>query len=166
MLKSHEIIGFMSPNLALEIINDAHELDKPLYRVTLKAVAESRKLRPIFFERQPRAQRHATMVAALAKPTLDLIAGNLLRGWLLKKHKAMLIDFLESLGLPHQEGVVENLPDTMDEAKLHSAVEALLAKYPPEAVAVYLQAFHEMNEVEWPALKTMLENDQRLQLKG
>lgn len=166
MLKSHEIIGFMSQNLALEIINDAHESEKELYRATLKAVAESRRLRPVFFERQPRAQRHAAMIASLAKPGLDLIAGNLIRGWLLKKHKNMLIDFLDALGLPHKDGVVEDLPDTMDEAKLRGAVDALLAKYPPEAVAVYLQAFHEMNEVEWPALKTMLENEPKLQLKG
>lgn len=166
MLKSHEIIGFMSQNLALEIINDAHESDKQLYRVTLKAVAESRRLRPVFFERQPRAQRHATMITTLAKPGLDLIAGNLIRGWLLKKHKDMLIDFLDALGLPHKDGVVEDLPDTMEEAKLRTAVDALLAKYPPEVVAVYLQAFHEMNEVEWPALKTMLENEPKLQLKG
>jgi hypothetical protein len=166
MLKSHEIIGFMSPNLAREIIDDAHETDKELYRVTLKAVADSRKLRPVFLERQPRTQRHTTMVASLSKPALDLITGNLIRGWLLKKHKSMLMDFLDALGLPHKDGVIENLPDTMDEAKLRAAVEALLAKYPPEVVAVYLQAFHEMNEVEWPALKTMLESEARLQLKG
>lgn len=166
MLKSHEIIGFMSPKLALDILEDAHESDKELYRVTLKAVAESRKLRPVFFERQPRARRHEAMIASLAKPNLDLIAGNLIRGWLLKKYKAMLIDFLDALGMPHQEGVVENLPETMDEQKLRAAVEVLLGKYPPEVVAVYLQAFHEMNEVEWPSLKAMLESDQRLQLKG
>lgn len=166
MLKSHEIIGFMSPSLALEMINDAHELDKPLYRVTLKAVAEARKLRPVFFERQPRVERHAAMAASLAKPALDLIAGNLIRSWLLKKYQGMLVDFLEALGLPHKDGVVDNLPDTMDEAKLRTAVDLLLGKYPPEVVAVYLQAFHEMNEVEWPTLKAMLENDIRLQLKG
>jgi len=45
-------------------------------------------------------------------------------------------------------------------------VDTLLAKYPPEAVAVYLHAFNEMNTVGWPNLKTMLETDPRLQLGG
>jgi hypothetical protein len=31
-------------------------------------------------------------------------------------------------------------------------------------VAVYLNAFNGMNETGWPALKTLLESDQRLQL--
>ena len=36
MLTSHELLGFMSPALALEILTYAHETDKPLYRATLK----------------------------------------------------------------------------------------------------------------------------------
>jgi hypothetical protein len=42
----------------------------------------------------------------------------------------------------------------------------LVGKYPPEVVAVYLHALSEMNTVNWPDLKTMLESDPRLQLGG
>jgi hypothetical protein len=164
MLSSHELLGFMSPALALEILTYAHESDKPLYRASLNAVAEARKLRPVFLERQPRAQRHATMLATLSRPALDLFTGNLIRNWLLKKHKTMLVDFLDALAIPHNEGVVEDLPKTIEDAKLNTAVAALLAKYPPEAVAVYLHAFNDMNEVEWPNLKAMLDSDPRLHL--
>ena len=166
MLTSHELFGFMSPALALDILTYLYETDKPLYRATLGAVAEARKLRPVFLERQPRPQRHALMLATLARPALDLVAGNVLRAWLLKKHKQMLADFLDALGITHQEGVVEELPSAMDDAKVRAAVDALLGKYPPEAVAVYLHAFSEMNTVGWPHLKTMLESDPRLQLGG
>jgi hypothetical protein len=166
MLTSHELIGFMSPALALEILTYAYESDKPLYRATLSAVAEARKLRPVFLERQPRTQRHSAMLHTLARPTLEMVTANLIRGWLLKKYKAMLVDFLDALGIPHQEGVVEDLPATMEDAKLRAAVDALLVKYPPEVVAVYLNAFNEMNQVEWANLKTMLAEDKRLQLGG
>src|ERR1017187_2169364 len=159
MLTSHELFGFMSPPLALDILTYTYEADKPLYRATLGSVAEARELRPIFLERQPRPQRHATMLATLTRPALELVTGNLIRSWLLKKHKQMLADFLDALAIPHQEGVVENLPATMDDTKLRAAVDVLLAKYPPEAVAVYLNAFNDMNEAEWPNLKTMLESD-------
>ena len=107
------------------------------------------------------------MVASLAKPTLDLVAGNLIRAWLLKKYNAMLVEFLNALGITHKEGVVEeDLPATMDDAKLRAAVDALLAKYPPEVIAIYLHAFNDMNEVNWPNLKTLLDEDKRLQLGG
>jgi hypothetical protein len=95
-----------------------------------------------------------------------LVTANLIRSWLLKKHKSMLVDFLDALGIQHKDGVVDDLPASMDDAKLKAAVDTLLSKYPSEVVAVYLNIFNEMNEVEWANLKGMLETDKRLQLGG
>ena len=164
MLASHELIGFISPALANEILEFAHAADKPAYKAVVAAVAQARHLRPVFLERQPRAQRHATVLATLARPNMDLMAGTLLRAWLVQKHKAMLVDFLDALGLEHKEGVVEDLPGIVDDSKLKTAVDTLLAKYPPEVVAVYLNAFNDMNQANWANLKAMLESDPRLQL--
>ena len=166
MLSSHELLGFMSPPLATEVLIYAYESDKPLYRAALSAVAEARKLRPVFFERQPRGERHAAMLQTLTRPSLDLVTGNLIRTWLLKKYNSMLCDFLDALGIAHKEGVVEDLPAAMDDARLRAAVDALLTKYPAEIVAVYLNAFNDMNEANWPNLKAVLEGDKRLQLGG
>ena len=166
MLTSHELLGFMSPGLAQQIIAYAYESDKPLYRVTLQAVAEARKVRYVFMERQPRTDRHNAMVATLSKPALEAVTSNLVRTWLLKKYKSMLVDFLDGLGVTHNEGVVEDLPASVPDEKLRAAIDVLLGKYPPEVVAVYLNAFNDMNEVDWPNLKAMLQADQRLQLGG
>lgn len=164
MLTSHELFGFMSPALANDILSFAFEADKPTYKSTLNAVAQARHVRPVFMERMPRTQRHAMMVSLLAKPLLEQAAGGLIRVWLVKKHRAMLVDFLNALAIPNNEGVVDDLPKEMEDAKLKVAVDALVAKYPPEAVAVYLHAFNDMNEASWANLKTMLETDARLQL--
>ncbi len=164
MFKAYELFGFMPATLATEIIEQTFATNKEVYHAALAAVAEARKLRPVFLERQPKAQRHAIMLTMLARPGLDLIATNLLHAWLLKKQKAMLVDFLNALGIAHEDGVVEKLPTAMDDAKLRPAVDAILAKYPPETVAVYLHAFNKMNELEWTNLSAMLDSDPRLQL--
>jgi hypothetical protein len=164
MLTSHELFGFMSPALANEILNFAYETDKPTYKATLNGIAQALRVRPIYLERQPRPQRHASMTQVLSRPGLDAVAGGLLREWLVKKHKQMLVDFLNALEIQNQEGVVDDLPKTIDDAKLKSAIELLLGKYPHEAVSVYLNAFNEMNQANWPNLKTILESDTRLQL--
>jgi hypothetical protein len=163
MLTSHELFGFMSPGLADDILNFTHETDKPVYKAALNAIAQARHVRPVFLERQPRAQRQAAMIATLSRPGLDAVAGGLIRVWLLKKHRPMLVEFLNVLGIKNEDGVVENLPEGVDDAKLKSAVETLLAKYPSETVAVYLNAFNDMNETSWANLKTILESDPRLQ---
>jgi hypothetical protein len=164
MLTSHELFGFMSPALANDILAFTFESDKPTYRAILNGVAEARKVRPVFLERQPRAQRHALMIATLARPNLEPVASNLIRTWLVKKERTMLVDFLTALGIPHNEGVVDDLPAAVEDEKLKAAIETLLTKYRPEAVAVYLNAFNDMNEAHWANLKTMLEGDAHLQL--
>ena len=163
MLTSHELLGFVSANLANEILDFAHETDKATYKTIVASVAQARHLRPVFLERQPRQQRHATMLATLSRPSMEMMAGTLLRAWLVQKQKPMLVDYLTSLGIENKDGVVEDLPATMPDDKLKAAVELLLAKYPHEAVAVYLNAFNDMNEANWANLKSMLETDPRLQ---
>lgn len=156
----------MSPALAVRIIEFAHDNNKELYRTLLATVAQARNLRPAFFERTPRASRHTTMASMLAKPRLELMAGNLVREWLMKEQTPMLADFMDALGIPHKDGAVDDLPPTVEEAKLQAGIDKLLSKYPAEEVIVYLNAFYTMNQIQWPNLETMLKNEPRLQFGG
>lgn len=171
MLKSHELIGFMSPTLANEIIAFTFDEEKPLRTAIIQAVAEARHLRPAFVQRKPRSEQATMILSTLSRPNLDTAAGTLLRTWLVKKQAAMLTDFLNALDIPNEKGVVEDLPANVSDEKLKTAVDLLLSKHPREAVVVYLNAFYDMNgagdpngQPFWPNLKRMLESDQRLQL--
>lgn len=159
-----ELLAAISPTLAQRILEEVHATDKELYRVALAAVAQAKKVRPVFLERQPRADRHRAMLVALARPEFNMIAGNLVSGWLVKNQQALLVDFLSALHIPHENGVVENLPEKIDDNDLKNAVDLLLAKNSPEIVGLYLRAFNDMNEANWPNLKKMLDEDVRLML--
>jgi hypothetical protein len=163
MLTSHELFGFMPPALAADILEHAYTNDRELYRATLTAVANVRKVRPVFLDKQPRPARHAGMVGYLSRPGLELAAGTMLRGWLLKGHKSLLADFLDGTGIAHKDGVVDDLPESVDDARLKSTVEAILAKHPADVVKVYLHSFNTMNESQWKNLETLLKDDARLQ---
>lgn len=166
MLTSHEIFGFMSPPLATRIIEFTHDTNKDLYRNVMATVAQSQKVRPAFFERMPRTKRHATMASALSKPRLEMLAANVLRDWLMKERTPMLADFLDALSIAHKDGAVDELPATVEDAALEAAIEKLLGKYPPEEVAVYLNAFYTMNDIRWPNLEAALKNNPKLQFGG
>jgi hypothetical protein len=154
----------MPQGIAHEILDHAFSSDKENYRFTLKAVAEARKVRPIFLQRKPRPERHRDMLATLCRPQLEAVASQLLTGWLLKAHQAMLIDFLDHLGIAHEKGVISQCPPSMEDAKLAAAVDALLAQYPQEKVGVYLHVFYATSDARWPNLATLLRTDTRLQL--
>ena len=78
----------------------------------------------------------------------------------------MLCAFLDSLGVARSDdGTVENLPESPPKEKLREVITQLLAKYPVETLAVYLQAFHDMDStVSWPPLGEVLQEDDRLKL--
>jgi hypothetical protein len=164
MLSAYELFGFMSPTLANEIIESTFAHNKDLYKTTLAAVAEARKVRPVFLERKPRVDRHKDMIDMLGRPRMNLAAATLIRGWLMKSETGLLCDFLNSLGIEHKDGAVDDLPETVDDEKLRTAIQLLLEQHPAEKVSVYLNAFAEMNEVDWPNLKTALDAESRLQL--
>lgn len=164
MMSCHELLGFMSPSLASEILEYTYTADKPLYRATLASVAEAKKVRPIFYEKKPRADRHRDMLEMLSRPRMEAISANLIRGWLLKAESGMLSDFLDKMQIPHQKGVVEKFPDNVEEPQLAQAIDLLLSKYPREKVIIYLNAFLATNETVWPSLESKLQNDERLQL--
>jgi len=166
MLTSHELIGFMSPTLAASVLAQTFENDRPLYKATMAAVADARRVRPVFLERQPRAQRHELILATLTRPSMETAAATLLRGWLIKQHLQLLKDFLDALGIEHKDGVVDELPKEMADDKLKPAIEKLLAGHPQEVVVVYLHAFNTMNETPWQNLDDLLKHDARLQLGG
>lgn len=154
----------LTRELAVKILEDLHTEHKDLYKTAVLSAAQSLKVRPVFLERQPRAERNKRVATALGHADMNLVASNVIGGWLLKTQTALLGDFLDALKIPHDKGVVEDLPKTVEDAVLNAAVDNLLAKYPQEVATLYLQAFYEMNEAQWPNLALMLRDDIRLQL--
>ncbi|HNQ90412.1 MAG TPA: hypothetical protein PKM73_17495 [Verrucomicrobiota bacterium] len=164
MLKCHELLGFVSPALAQEILEYTFVTDKPVYRTVLAAVAESNRVRPVFLERKPRTVRHTEMLSALTRPRLEEAAANLIRTWLLKAQTPMLTDFLDCLGIQHDKGAVEEFPPAVEDAKLQAAVDLLLSKHPAEKVIIYLNTVRATAGVDWQNLEDLLQKDPRLQL--
>ena len=162
-MKSHELIGFMPASMASEIMEFTYAEDREVYRAILAGVAQAQKVRPVFLERKPRSERHPVMLNVLTRASMDAVAGNLLRSFFLKKHKGMLEDFLNALGIAHKEGVVEDVPERMEDDRVRAAVDTLLQKHPHPAVAVYLHLFNDMNTPRWENLDRILESDPRLQ---
>jgi hypothetical protein len=165
-MKSYEIFQQMSPTLAGAILGYLQKEQPPVFKSVVQTLASQRNLRTIFIERKPPAERYAWIKTALGRKPVDILAAHLLQAWLLGAQKSMLCDLLDSLGIKHDDdGTVEQLPESPPKAKLCEVIDQLVAKYPAEAVAVYLHAFHDMDStVSWPPLGEVLQEDGRLRL--
>jgi len=155
----------MSPATAAEVFGYLQNEQKPVYKAAIQGLANQRNLRGVFIERKPPNERYPWMQAALSRPISDALASHLLQGWLLGANKQMLNDFLDALGIAHEEdGTVEELPPSPPKEQIATAIDALLAKYPAETVAIYLHAFRDMDStVQWLPLNELLTERPELQ---
>lgn len=165
-MKSYEIFQNMSPSMAVEIFRHLQEKDSAIFKAVIQGLAQQRKLRPVFIERKPPAERYLWLQSALGRKISDTFSAHLLQSWLLGAQRPMLCDFLDSLGIAHDEdGTVEQLPESPSKEKLREVIDRLRQKYPAEQLAVYLHAFHDMDStVSWPPLGEVLQEDERMKL--
>ena len=165
MTNTNEIFSRMPPAVASQLFSHLHEKEKPLYKATIETLTKQRNLRPVFIERKPREERFAWMREMVAKKQNASVAAHLLQIWFVGAHSALLCDFLDALGIKHDEnGTVEELPDSPSKEALVKAVDACFAKHDPKIVAVYLNAFQALDEEGWPTLAELLAEDPRLRL--
>lgn len=165
MYKAHEIFAQLNPEVNEQLFGFLFEKEKPLYKASIDTLAKQRKLRAIFVERKPRAERHAWLKEALGKKINESVAAHLLQIWLVGAQPKLLCDFLDGLGIEHDaNGTISELPEAPAKEKLRSVVDAIVTKHDPKVVAVYLQAFQALDENGWSTLEELLAEDERLKL--
>lgn len=164
-VRSSDLFAQMSPALAGEIFAYLQTSARPTYGLAVQALATARRLRPVFIERKPRAERYTWLQSALSRPASDPIAANLLQTWLTGAQAPMLVNFLDALGIAHDgKGNIDAVPPCPDAERLDTAVDGLLAKYPAETVIIYLHCFLGMDPDHWGPLAERLTTDPRLSL--
>ncbi len=166
MYKSHEIIARLSPSLSEQLFTFLQKNERKLYQATIDTLAKQRKFRPVFIEQKPPAQRHAWMKEALGRATNESVSAHLLQIWFVSGHSQLLCDFLDALGIPHDEnGTIEQTPPAPEKAALKTAVEGLMGRHAPEMVVVYLHSFQALDDSGgWNSLEELLQEDAQLKL--
>lgn len=156
----------MSPELGHTLFQDLRDGYREAYKGVLVSLAAKRRLRPVFVQRKPAPQQIDWLYKTCQLKPVDDLAENTLQVWLLKSQKEMLIRFLDQLGVEHDEnGTVEDLPETLEDEKLKSAVDSLLKEFPGEHVALYLHVFQLQKANGWDNLRKLLESDPRVALR-
>jgi len=164
-VKAYQIFQAISPELGKSIFQDLRDTHKEVYTSTLVSLAQQKRLRPVFIQRKPAPQQIEWMVKTAKLKVVDSVSEHVLQIWLLKSQQEMLKEFLDTLGVDHDdEGTVDDLPETLDAKKLKKAVDLLLDKYPQENVVLYLHMFQMQRPGGWDEVSALLESDDRLTL--
>jgi hypothetical protein len=157
-MTAQQILEAIGPELRTQILTYIQTEERPAYRAMLNSLAAARKLRPQFVLEKSRALQQEWVVNQLNLKSNGPVIEQLIQIWLLKSQSAMLITFLDTLGVEHDgKGQVENLPEIIDQEKAAAAIQALLAAYPERQVALYLHMFQMQRPEGWEGLTKAIE---------
>jgi len=167
MPKPYEIFAALPPSVSDQLFSHLLDKEKALYKATIDTLAKQRKLRPVFIERKPRPERHTWMKDVLGRKVNEAVAAHLLQIWLVGAQAKLLCDFLDGLGIAHDDnGTIEEMPPAPPKEKLQATIDQLVTVHDPAVVAVYLNAFQALDDKGWPTLAELLEEDPRLRLSA
>ena len=164
---THTLWTTLPPQLANDILLAVQKGNKKLYRTALEVMAPRMGIRVPTLVEMPKTQRHATWIQILGRPEMEVLGFNLFSTWLIETQRPMLCAWLDALGIEHGDnGCADTFPPQPDAAVLKKGVDILLEKFDPQIVGVYLRAFNQIDETQWPALDEILRTEPRLQPKA
>ena len=129
-MKAYYIFQQADEETISNILDWMRNQERAIYRAAVRELGALKKLRPEFIQRKPLQEQFSFIKKMLSWKPSNEIGDHLLQVWLLRKHQDMLITFLNTLGIPHDgNGIVNELPETLDKEKLAKAVDELFEKY-------------------------------------
>ena len=105
----------------------------------IASLAKANKLREVFVRKSP-IERLVNWTAA-TKSLPDAIVDDLLKKYLLREHRAVIISFLDLLNVPHSEGMIEENFDyaNLTNERVQEAARSLLASADRIGAELYLK---------------------------
>lgn len=166
-MKAYEIFQQLNPDFTTRILRYFREEHRDIYKTTVATLAGQKKLRPVYVQKKPVPAQIEWLLKTLKQRPSSTVAERLLRVWLLKTQRDLLVTFVSGLGIEHDEdGGVEDLPESIDQDKLKAAIDELLKTNSRPLVTLYLHVFQLQQPGRWPEIAEALENDDRLDLSA
>jgi hypothetical protein len=115
------------------------ETTKEQKQFLFATLAKAKNVREISVRRAPEERLVSWTAATLSLP--EDIANNLLRDYLLHEHRATIVSYLELLGIPHSDGLIEEAFDlaSLPKERVQDSARTLLASADRPAAELYLK---------------------------
>jgi hypothetical protein len=156
-MRSFQVFATMPPEEAERMLRVLSKEAPAMFRQAVDAAAVSIKARPVFLRNQPFAMRAKTVRRALARVSANLVADEVLAIYFLECRKPLLLEWLDLLGLAHEEGTLkEDEPAEPGAADLAAAVEKYRGAGDDPDRELLLRAFAAQSAIDWPALDALL----------
>ncbi len=108
-------------------------------QLLIASIAKAKNLREVFVRKSPIERQVNWTAATLSLP--DPMVEDLLKKYILREHRAVIVSFLDSLNIPHSEGMIEENFDyaTLSNERVQEAARSLLTSADRTGSELYLK---------------------------
>ena len=158
-MRAYQVFAQMTPERAAQVMAVVVEKSPAVYTQAVAATSAAMNARPKFLMRQP-AEKRANMVRrTLARVRASDLAEEVLAAYFLEGRKEILTEWLDSVGLEHDEGILkEEHPPPPSRSGLDQAIKSFLEGDQIEDRELLLRAFAAQSAIDWPDLAATFED--------
>ena len=159
-MRSFQVFAAMTPERATELVASLKEKSPGMFAQALAAAAAAMRARPVYIARQPMEKQAAAIRRALARVSASPVAEELLAVYFLECRKELLIEWLDAVGIEHDEGSLkDDEPKQPSKKKLGDATKSFRETDDDPDRELLLAAFAAQSAIEWPALDVLVGAD-------
>ena len=155
-MKAYQVFQGMSRDEAVRVLDALRKETPGVYTQAVGAACAALKARPQFLMKQPREKRAHLVRQALSKVATNPVAEEVLAAYFLEVRNPLLCEWLDTLGLEHEEGVLNDDPPCPSDADIEKALATFRKDEDAEDRELLLRAFAAQSLIEWPSLEARL----------
>ena len=157
-MRPNQIFAAMSQEKCGQIMERISQQSPEAVKQTVAAAAIALKFRPQFLLKQPLAMRVSSVRRALSRTSANTLAEELLAVYFLKCRLDLLSEWLDLVGLEHEEGILKaDVVTTPPDDALREKVTRFRAASADDDRELLLQAFAAQTAIQWPVLDELIE---------
>jgi len=156
-MRCFEVFAAMPQEQARQVLREIREKAPAGFQQALMLACGVMRSRPVYMRGLPFEKQADAVRRALARVASNNVAEEMLAIYFLECRRPLLVEWLDAVGLAHEEGVLKDeRPAQPDAAKLDEAASTFLAGEEPEIRRLLLLSFSSQQPIDWPALDALL----------
>jgi len=157
-MRAYQVFATLEPERAEALFRGLQKKSPEMFTNAVAAASGALKSRPGYLLKQPFPKRVQAVRRALSRVASNTIAEEIFAVYFLEVKQELLVEWLDGVGLEHDEGSLEDdHPEEPEKDQLEAAVKAFRAVDDDLDRELLLRAFAAQSAIDWPALEALLD---------
>ena len=133
-MRSYHVFASMSAERAAQMLKPLAQKAPAVFAQAVAVASAALKARPVYLLRQPFAKRAEAVRRALSRVASDPVASEVLAVYFLECRSELLVEWLDTVGLEHEEGT---LKDAVKKANVEQSGSFTFSDVSPGSYFIY-----------------------------